>query len=316
MDLQEFMMLENPATYDLKQEIMTFKTEDVIDRYLGYQAVDIVREGSYYEEDRVAAKTAKERAVVDNNKCRPIPGGEADNCLLFRDIWEKLWSDPKDQKGSERLRLCSSGDTMNSAHTTIFNWCQLNGKDVGNSNSKRRVIRECILSDKKLLEPATDFLNACYTIGNLIPVPSNDCFNRARVSKTRDYWDLTLRGIYQWYTEGKKDEALESIISETGTKKNPHTMKQNIEEVKKWMETFVDWNDFVKKNFMNPFVEKKEDGTFGEPRELWDGHFNGAVLPQSEQDCKDFFKNASTWIQERSELIYDELKKRQEKEEK
>lgn len=57
---------------------------------------------------------------------------------------------------------------------------------------------------------------------------------------------------------------------------------------------------------MEPFV-KKDGDNFGEPYELWDGHFNGEILPKEESQFEQFFVNAKVRICKRGELIAKKL---------
>lgn len=134
----------------------------------------------------------------------------------------------------------------------------------------------------------TDFLDVVYTIGNFIPLPQNR-------NKYEDYWDLFLAGVYNYFHS-------EKVI--------------NIEELSdiyiNWLKNCYEegengWNEFVERNYMQPFVKELEDGNFGEPLELWDGHFNGEMLPNEEWQFKQFFVNARERILARGWLIAEAL---------
>lgn len=57
---------------------------------------------------------------------------------------------------------------------------------------------------------------------------------------------------------------------------------------------------------MEPFVKINGDN-FGEPYELWDGHFNGDKFPPKEPQFEQFFVNAKVRICERGKLIAKKL---------
>ena len=48
------------------------------------------------------------------------------------------------------------------------------------------------------------------------------------------------------------------------------------------------------------FVNQNVDGSYGIPKELWRGHFSGAVLPNSIEQIEQFCVNASCFITARS----------------
>lgn len=286
MDLRQFIENGDPH-YDLKQEIMTFKTEaDAIDRFLGYQADGLLKYKIAYAEDEQAAKEVKAMAVKS-----VLSGGEPDSCSLFREICEELWEDTilTNCRNTKGLVI---GDTMNSASTTLNRWC--GAKSTLTLLWHRHFDSEWA---KMQLEPTADFLDACYTIGNLIPIPKNRDFT----TKTNDYWDLTLLGVYNHYV-GNKDAFwnLEKVFGKSW------------EEYLPWLEAFGSWSEFVRQNFMDSFVEENSDG-FGKPKELWDGHFSpkAFVLPQYGKDYLQFFERATKMIHQRSDDIYKALKGKQ-----
>lgn len=207
-----------------------------------------------------------------------------------------------------------SGDTMNSWATTLEKFLGEYGEDYFEGDVPRKGIAlwEYLSNgenykDEKLKKPLptyiTDFLDVVYTIGNFIPVPfveANKEFNRPRKNNsTQDYWDLALKVIYEWY---KGNTVLEKLV---GKKEG------NIELCAQWLDLFGDgidgWNEFVERNYMQPFVKELEDGNCGEPLELWDGHFNGEILPNEEWQFEQFFVNAKVRILRRGKLIAEAL---------
>lgn len=193
------------------------------------------------------------------------------------------------------------GDTMNSWSTTLNEFIRVYGESYIHSYQERYIPKgydswEDFLSERENYKKSfpsyiMEFMDVVYTIGNFVPVlrdPVN--FNTKRFAATKDYWDLTLMGIYEYYTGRGSVSVLSNLLSEKA--------------VRDWLDRFGDWNGFVEKNFMQPFVQKK--GTeFGEPRELWDGHYAGNVLPKTEGQFEQFFVNAKVRILARGELIAD-----------
>lgn len=83
----------------------------------------------------------------------------------------------------------------------------------------------------------------------------------------KDYWDLTLKIIYEYYVYGKDN--IKEIVGES-----------NSELYKEWLGSFrVDdtvrgsWQCFIEKNYLQDFVNQNVDGSYGIPKELWQGHF-------------------------------------------
>ena len=70
-----------------------------------------------------------------------------------------------------------------------------------------------------------------------------------------------------------------------------------------WLDTFNTWDEFVRDNYMDSFVEVKENNQYGEPKELWKNHFKGYTYPQNSDEFKQFFENAKKFIDDRTELM-------------
>ena len=248
------------------------------------------------------------------------PGVETKDYMLLNDRYA---CDTYSGKPTEKL-LCVSADTMNSATTTLG--CFPN--ECGNSLKKQTQHYEAINRDDERFEEdlmcvlwpefldegkkdyITDmfrnFLRAWHTIGNYLPTPRG--FNVGRYKKTSDYWDLTLKAIYDWY-DGKEEAIEELIIC------RPESQEKVVGNTRKWLSDFqIDgkpsWQAFVEENYMQPFVEVNKDGTYGMPKELWYGHFSSSVKPEQKDDLELFFNNATEWINERSDLIYRTLTSR------
>lgn len=286
MNLNDFLYLEHPEQYDFKREIINFSPEaDETERFMVYQAVGIQEDGERRTKDPEDYRAAVELA------CRyPVRErkGEADRCALIKDVFQRLWDE-------EILKICPTGDTMNSVNTTLYH--RLNLK------SKRKMIR--IYSDEPqrmegISKASRKYLQFSHSVGNFIPVPRH--FNIPRYRKTQDYWDLTLSGIWSWYTRG---ECLHSII---GAAAPYHDQSENIKICERWLECFGagenGWDSFVEKNYMQDFVSSGQEGrSYGGPKELWKGHFDGYALPKTDEAFSQFFTNASAWIEARGVRI-------------
>lgn len=205
------------------------------------------------------------------------------------------------------------GDTMNSYATTVHQFLKLS-KEIDGQISERKILRA--LLDNRLNSETVPriFIRLNHTIGNFTPVPferDGKEFNSPRgLGEIKDYWDLTLAAIYKWYKQGKNcDELLKNMLMKN---------EENISLCTQWLGRFGSWEAFVKRNYMQDFVEGPESGPFGRPKELWKDHFInyfmcGNAKPIRQEQCKEFFDNASMWILARgkriAEVIMQELEK-------
>lgn len=232
------------------------------------------------------------------------------------------------------------GDTMNSYRTTVNEYIKLyahNNGRVGEFMShqernrlwwvpveKYKIDRyyyweHCIIDnyeyfDSILPKETRTFIELSDTLGNYIPVlfvkgkskktgDAGEEFNGPRgMGPTKDYWDLALLAIYEWYIH-KNDEKMKKMLRGTDA---------NVKLCKAWLETFrgendnVSWDIFVEKNYMQDFVNindfsdgEVKAGKYGKPKELWVGHFkNSSKMPRND-DFRQFFINASAYIEAR-----------------
>lgn len=310
MELKDFMeeLIEKAKLYDFREEIIKFKdTDDSLKRFVDYKAIG-VRDNGNKEGQFAYQEIEKVYKSYENNI---ISKSEADNCNLIRKIYEELWS------GTESM----TGDSMNSVFTSLYIWfryqynCSTHNlglkKEAGywGRRSNRKLIGlyydNCNQPwfENALTEEVRKFLKVSYTIGNFIPVPRG-CNGPRGIGKIKDYWDLTLKAIYDYYVcdENSRKYKIYTLEDVFGKDKN------RLCRLKKWLDSFSDdnsnkgnckWKDFVEKNYMQDFVNPNPDGSYGMPKELWEGHFKGEVLPEGDQ-CVQFFENASHCITERS----------------
>lgn len=211
---------------------------------------------------------------------------------------------PKSKAAEYVLR----GDTMNSYATTMHAYLDLLDKDK-KVNPKGECWDALTLQEDKakeveeLLSPAAhEFITRVHTIGNMLPVPyqayapetedgRRASFNAPRYAKTKDYFDLTLLCLYAYFT-GDSDgvHTMEWLLADEG----------DCAMSKRWLDSFgkgyEGWTRFVEQNLLQDFVNQRKEGGWGKPKELWKGHFRGAVLPKRVEQCEAFFTNASAWI--------------------
>ena len=135
----------------------------------------------------------------------------------------------------------------------------------------------------------------------MIPVPSGFNFSRAGKDAKYDYWDLTMLKIKEWYNDTSNDAPLKMLLNDN---------KNAIEPCKKWLNKFDNWNDFVEKNYLSPFVETKgADGNY-ELLHFWEDHsFENCELPSDTNEFLEFLKKLNECIKDRNKIIYDNLKK-------
>lgn len=201
------------------------------------------------------------------------------------------------------------GDTMNSYATTTHAYLDMK---FGSPDEKWDCIvfsryHETYQGEETPL--LNSFFRCVHTLGNFIPVPfiSNNegAFNSPRGrSSSKDYWDLTLVCLYNYYAEkaghppipnnGQKIYTLEWLLR----------AEENARLCKDWLDSFGSWNHFVEKNFLQDFVWSVETG-WGKPKELWAGHFDFVdnAKPKNLQEFHEFFFHAASWIPARGVRI-------------
>lgn len=324
MDLKEFLKktIKAAELYDFREEIIKFKdADDSLRRFIDYKAIGIRdngnKEGQFAYQEIEKVYKSYENSIISKD--------EADNCGLIWKIYNELWS------GSESM----TGESMNSVFTSLYIWfiyqynCSTHNSrlklasymekeaDYRGKKSNRKLIglyyNNCNQPWFKnaLTEKVRRFLEVSYTIGNFIPVPKG-CNSSRGLGTVQDYWDLTLKAIYDYYVCDENSRKCKIYTLEEVFGKD----KSKICKLKKWLDSFSDdnskmgnsiWKEFVEKNYMEDFVNLNADGSYGMPKELWEGHFTGKVPPEGEQ-CEQFFENASNYIAARSIRMIERLK--------
>lgn len=288
--LEEFLRMDQQKQreYDFREEIVIFPNEDPLERFIIYKAIGIGEKKSEYKQGTLGLDETL--GIYKNyQNCVLIPKGEADQSPLFQEIWRCLWDEKYLTACMDGERL--KGDTMNSAYTTLNQLFQSNGIKAG---SNLKVLYFCMQDDgRKLIHScagAEEFLRVSYTLGNFIPVPP--AFQkRGYGTPSKDYWDLALLAIYDYYhgtNYSFPPFSLRWLVGDVGSAK----------KCQRWLKCFSCWDDFVERNYLQPFV-----GPYGFPRELWKEHFTGDVMPLTESQFEEFFTNASSWILARGNRI-------------
>ena len=82
---------------------------------------------------------------------------------------------------------------------------------------------------------------------------------------------------------------------------------EHIALYREWLSAFKSWDDFIETYYLQDYTEWTTR-PYGRPKEFWDGHFSGRVLPQNPEQFNTFFARATECIKARSKRIVDALK--------
>lgn len=274
---------KNTIYVKLLEELEEMNTQDSFKKWFLYRTLGV---GSAY-------KGCGKPFDCDNSN---------ETCQLTAEIYKALWN--KEVLSFCGKEDCPVGETMNSVSTTL-------GKLTGNKGMKQwkklyKSDPECFQRISNKHPEVKEFIAVCHTIGNFTVWPAG-CNGPRGIGSVKDYWDLTLQYIYQWYYNNKdlprpKNDALRNLFG------------SQMVNFSNWLVAFGSWDEFVRANYMQDFVYAPDNksaaldnGPFGEPRPLWNGHFSGNVLPEGEQ-IEEFFKNATECIKARSERMVKALR--------
>lgn len=233
------------------------------------------------------------------------------NSQLLQEIYKILWDENGYLKNCKKIQ----GDTLNSTNTTLNALYKNYKEEIDKGNLKGRSSITLILKNKinkqdeaimnKIIKnkDLENFVSMYHTIGNFMPIPYGCNCPRGN-GQLHDYWDLTLLHIYNYYKEGNIEE-LKTILS----KENDFV--EVVKDYQEWLNSYGKkedgWYNFVKKNYLESFVNTKSYDY--KPKELWEGHFSGNVIPKGEQIIE-YFVNAQNYISERGILMVKELNHR------
>ena len=268
------------------------------------------------------------------------------NSQLLQEIYKILW----DENGYMKNCLRIQGDTLNSANTTLNKLYENYEEEIDMGKPKceqekykrgrKRISIKLILEKKinetdfsitnKIIEnkDLENFVSKYHTIGNFMPIPFG-CNCPRGTGVVKDYWDLTLLHIYNYYIKGDRKELKPILLNEKEL--SIETDFEIVKDYQEWLDSWGEgqdgWNNFVQKNYLGNagddkkiFVPKEKEN-YGKPRELWKGHFdqymeldkNGLpkydAYPKDDQ-CIEYFKNANEWILQRGILMVKELSNR------
>lgn len=199
------------------------------------------------------------------------------------------------------------GDTMTSAWIPIENYIQL--KMSGQIKMQGNMWELYFLRnmEKVRLSPeAGHFLQLTHSIGNFIPVPRGFNTGRSGEYAKWDSWDLTLAQIFQWYT----DNSDMTTICNHGALERLFTYAKNkesaIQYCEAWLQLFETWENFVKENYLEAFVDKK-----GVPKKFFPGHSLENPLPKTLKEYETFFQTVNKCIEQRGKQIANFLMNRE-----
>ena len=299
-NVEEFLNDKNadPKTYDFSDEGASQKYKDMkgIEKYFTYRAVT--------------------QLFVDYFDGCSIKDPDSGSDLL-QEIYSLLW----DKNQCNGIKYCTKaekimGDTLNSVQTTFDEMYKCyekkeHKKQRGKNNVSIKYMLTryfCGIEEYKddfssvcECEEFLDFLKTYHTLGNFMPVPYG-CNAPRGTGKLKDYWDLTLKCIKEYY-KTEESKWAEKIVGN----------KYKIDYAN-WLDSFESWENFIEKNYLEDFVDDE-----GEPLELWEGHFknweNGkysaeSALPKTQDECKEYFKNAADHIEKRTVRMLEVLKRK------
>lgn len=190
------------------------------------------------------------------------------------------------------------GDTMTSIWTTLKEYAKLKtSTHMIDENDSWELFMLRNYKKIDLSYHTGRFIQLGHSIGNFIPVPQGFNVGRSNWGKW-DYWDLTLYQIYQWYRDNNiqrgyyNNRALETLF------RNDRNKQTSIEYCVLWLERFRTWENFVKQNCMESFVDKK-----GVPKRFFKNHSLNYPIPKTIKEFEEFFKTVNECITNRGKAI-------------
>lgn len=286
MTLKEFLELPSPDKYDFTDIMPCSEYTNMtgIDKYFTYK-LSVVKQSDWYYNGAIPNEAAhkKWREMREKGVFEGVGDDPDINSELLREIYSMLW---------DRALLQSHSDAMNSVQTILNGYIgKCLSKKVRLKGIANLYYKEELNVD---LSDAERLMNVYHTAGNYLPVPKG--VNMWKNATFNDCFDLFLAYIYNYYTEKSILEGNDyEYIPLKGTL---------VESIKGWLDKFGSWDSFVDKNYLSPFVEN------GKPKELWKGHFGGTVLPETSEQCNEYFRNSSDCIIKRGELMIEKLRER------
>lgn len=234
---------------------------------------------------------------------------------LLQNIYSLLWPEIKEQKKEYMVnkREWIYSDTMISIQTTLNNYVGKQMPEVIKEYGVKRISNKMCIelyesnpAFRKLLNESEDLarlITVYHTLGNYMPVPFGFNIARSGVCGSHDYWDLTMFKIKEYY---------DARIAQSGYGEFLVIPELKIMELLhcdcsfvccfKWLNSFDGWEDFIKKNFLQDFVDANN-----QPIPLCKGH--SWDWPQV-QNFEEFFRNSWQCIEKRSARMIEALKRK------
>lgn len=203
------------------------------------------------------------------------------------------------------------GDVMNSYATTARIYLSLEGV----LKNKRQNINELVLEHydngprlRELYEGNTGFakfIEACHTVGNILPCPSGDLNGARGMGPSNDYFDVFLMWVQKYFEYGEGFAAGAALFP-------------GGREFLAYISDYKDFDDYIRRNFLKDFVPK-ESGTMvvsplwmSEGANLFEKFVKGdqTLLPINPDQCTDYFRNAGERIIARGKSIMKAVKSR------
>ena len=226
--------------------------------------------------------------------------------------------------------LSYRGDVMNSAEITnrVYYW------------DHKELHRNVTGKEFPWPKEALEFFEVYHTPGNFMIHPWRDGLDIDKARKdagTKDYFDLFLLGIYNFFLEqdGKQPLYGCSLYNVLGGHEDLYlfmryylmpfiekdriyysdTPRQFIDDLEDGSDLIMyvvpGWESFVRRHMLHDFVERGHYDHFAKPKELWKGHFennrNTLEYPLKEEQFREFWINAADMIRKRSARIYEGL---------
>lgn len=210
------------------------------------------------------------------------------------------------QLEKEGVGYAVRGDTMNSYATTAHAYFRLKGMEKGNGTWYDAILNHYDSFAPLWQGAFADFVKLCHTVGNMIPIPSGGLTRARGVGPMKDYFDLYLTWLFEYIAqtnerEGAYRDRLFSGISFASE------VFPGMGELIEFLAPYESWDAYVRRNYLEVFCQHRRDNgetyfTKGLP--LWHNHrSSNGVLPQSAEECEEFFQNAAERILTRGRQI-------------
>lgn len=334
-NIETFVKNESLGQFDFSNDCYNDKymeENDCILKYLLYRVSNLKANTPYKN-----ALTFKEKNEDKWSRSRIIdPDSES---ILLQILYQGLYG--KDfcknslfiNRENDRKNKNIQGDTMNTVQSVLNSYiekcleekkypffkeeiCKISKKDYFGYFLELFCQHEKDIREELEGINAPKLMKTYHTLGNFIIIPTG-CNAPRGSCILKDFWDLTLACIYNWYSQKeKREDRIVKVIGGMPLEYNIGMIfaeESDIEKYVKWLNLFGTWEQFVKANYLDDrygldnFVSKDNVGNYGRPRELWPGHFEGKVMPTTNEEYSKFFTNSSEYIKNRGVIMHKEL---------